>query len=410
MRVDDSIALLTTQTTARAQSLIQAWRVGQILEAVVERISNVGNATLNVNNQSVDVKTSQPLAVGDKLSLQVTQSDAQVILRILQAVPPRQPVVESLRSLLPKQGSLEKTLAQLAQIAPPLPAKTLLARIAALSGGHSPPNPILEMARKLIDRLPTPEQVQSPEQLREAIKNAGPFFERKLAGSALAREPDLSEGDFEADLKANLLKIAEALSRPPDKSAAASPNPTAAHPDVPVPGRSGQPIKPSTVSPEILPSQWLLLDEDVQSALARITVHQLASLPDDPGAPPQWLLDIPLRNGERFEVLHLHIFREPKPRDPSFPPAWCVRLTFDLVTLGPVAVLVTYHALAISVSVWATEPSTAALFENHLNTLKQQLIHDGIHLNHIRCECGKAPFAADPVQALKHHSLIDERI
>jgi hypothetical protein len=438
MRVDDSIALLTAVNTARARNLIQAWRVGQILEAVVERVTNVGNSTLNVNDQSVDVRTVQPLAVGAKLALEVAQTGAQVVLRVLQVTPPKQPIADTIRALLPRQASLEPVLTRLASWTPPAPEAPPPAIPTRLAPANIPPaapppafppppvgltpriamrpaalqnapaaQPVLDLARKFIDRLPTPRELQTPDALREAIKNAGPFFERKLAAGA--PPPDI-DAALDGDLKAGLLRLADVLgtlTRAPGTSSADA-EPSAAS-QRPAPQRAAPRAHAAPPRAEPIAPELLALEDDVRAALARVTLHQLASLPQDESSPPQWLLDIPVRNGERFDIVHLHVFREPKPRDPRYPPAWCVRLSFDLATLGPIDVLVTYFALAVSVSVWARESATAMLFERHLEQLKTRLLADGVHLNHMHCECGPAPFAHDPVRALKHHSLIDER-
>lgn len=430
MRVDESITLVTAVGNARAQNLIQAWRIGQILDAVVERVTSVGNGTLNVNNQSVEVRTNLPLTVGAKLALEVAQTGAQIVLRVLNAAPLRRPVADTLRTLLPQQASLAPALARLASLVrapadagvsgratgtaiPPPPdlaaalGPAIPPRPAAQPHHVPPSNPVLELARKILDRLPTPRQIQTPDELREAVKNAGPFFERKLAGGAPSADIDAS---LDGDMKAGLLRLV-ALLRTPSPTAPATPPEVMSPPErgtvpraAPRPAAAARPHV-ETLLPDLRP-----LEDDVRAALARVTLQQLASLPRDESAPPQWLLDVPVRNGERIEIFHLHIFREKKPRDPKFPPAWCVRLSFDLVTLGPINVLVTYHALAVSVSLWAKERATVTLFERHLEQLRSQLRAEGVHVSHLHCECGNAPFAHDPVHELKHHSLVDERV
>ena len=66
MRLDETTPLLTAVVTPRLTATLSAWRVGQILDAVVTRITNVGTATLNVNNISLDIQSNVPLAVGTR--------------------------------------------------------------------------------------------------------------------------------------------------------------------------------------------------------------------------------------------------------------------------------------------------------------------------------------------------------
>jgi hypothetical protein len=380
MRVSASNPLLTLVAGHRPSPASAEWRAGQILNAVVSRVSNVGTATLNVNNVAIDVRGSAPLIVGARLRLEVAQMGTSVTLRILPP-PENTTLTDTVRQLLPRQESLAPLMARLGSL--------LTANAAQRPALGVVPPPLADAARQLFARIATREHVASPEGLRQAILNAGLFFERQL----LTPQPPQS-----ADIKGALLKlIADLRTISPRSSASALPA-----------GRtSGAPPPGEPIAPAPL---FDMLEDGAQAALARIVLQQLASLPRSEGDAPQWFLDLPFRQGEHVHLVRLHIYREKHPRDPKHLPAWCVRLSFDLVTLGPVSVLVTWFGGAASISLWAQRDDTARLFDAHLAALRTRLHDDGVPIRHMQCEHGTAPFAADPLHDAFSHTLVDEHI
>lgn len=446
MRIEEASALLTAVTTARVQTLLASWRVGQVLEAVVERVPDVGRATLNVNKQSVDIATALSLPVGARLTLEVTQTSPTVVLRLLPptsepapnatshpaTAPPRLLLDDAMRTLIPRQPALAPALARIVQLlsipvfteaanatrppaAPtftPQPATTPTApvipppplpRLPREVAERLPPQ-VLELARKVLDRLPTSRQLRSPEELQRAVRDAGPFFERKLAtGTAL---------DIERDLKGALMQLLAGLRNPVPPLP--TPLPGAEIPKPEFAPRARIPTQPRSAAQIAATQDAVLallksLESETDTALARLTLQQLVSLPKDETEMPQWIFDLPVRHGERVDVFHLHIFRDKHPRDTKHPPAWYVRLSFDLVTLGAVSVLVTWYARTISISLWAQQPETRQRFEQHLAGLRDQLRESGLNVTHLHCETGEAPFARDPTHSARPRRLLDER-
>ncbi len=410
MRLDEVAPLLTAVPTARLTATLSAWRVGQVLDAMVTRLPNVGTATLNVNNVSIDIRSELPLAPGQQLRLEVAHIGAQITLRVLTPVTPKDSLMQALRVLAPRQSALAPVLTELAKAAPslaqavaPSPAGTLPTSLAAALATATPE--LRELAKNIIERIRTPAQTATPEGLKQAIKNAGPFFEQQLATAAGTAD---ALAVFEQDLKAGLLKLASYLrtSLPQvttQADAVAAPNTAAPRAHTPAPAAQ------LTASLAAGSAPLETLAKEVDAALARITTQQLLSLPEHGADTPQWIFDLPLRSGERVEVFHLHVFREKHARDVTQPPAWCVRLSFDLVSLGKVGALVTLYAGSVSVSIWAQQSSTARRFEQHLSTLRDELRAAGVVLAHLHCECGTAPFPDDAPLTHNRSGLIDER-
>ncbi|MBI3775774.1 MAG: flagellar hook-length control protein FliK [Gammaproteobacteria bacterium] len=462
MRLDEVTPLLTAIPAPGLTATISAWRVGQILEAVVTRIPSVGTATLNVSNISLDIRSELPLVAGNRLQLEVAQIGARITLRVLTPTAPKDTVADALRVLAPRQGELAPVLTQLAKISLPATTPTAPGSTAAqATGADTPvlvpvPPPLLnshaasptpaipslasfltppvnqaqapvpaaalpaplaialaaappelrELAKNIIERIRTPAQTATADGLKQAVKNAGPFFEHQLATATSTAEVALV---LDRDLKAGLLKLAGYLKAIMPQFA----TPDAALPAATPTGttRSHTPPHAAQLAAQLATDAAPLetLAKETDAALARITTQQLLSLPERSADAPQWIFDLPLRNGERVDVMHLHVFREKQPRDAQNSPAWCVRLTFDLTTLGKVATLVTLYAGSVSVSIWAQQKATAHLFEQHLATLHTELQDAGVNISRLHCECGVAPFTGDAPLKQKRSGLIDER-
>ena len=406
MRLDEATPLLTTVATPRLAATLNAWRVGQILDAVVTRITNVGTATLNVNNVSIDIHSELPLTMGSQLVLEVAQTGTQIALRVLTPPVPKDAIAEALRVLAPRQSDLAPVLTELAKIAYPAPNDSSAAALSIAAALATTSPELRELAKNVIERLRTPTQTATPDGLKQAVKNAGPFFEHQLATATSITD---TAQVFEHDLKAGLLQLVSYLKTilpqlTPSNGLPAAPLPPAgaAHPRV-----AAHVALAARLADTMAPLETLAKEAD--AALARITTQQLLSLPEHSSDAPQWIFDLPLRSGERIDVFHLHIFREKHPRDPKQPPAWCVRLSFDLITLGKVGALVTLFTDTVSVSIWAQQNATARLFEEHLAALRTELQTAGVAISRLHCECGDTPFAHDAPLKQKRSGLIDER-
>lgn len=442
MRIDDLSTLITTVASPRVTSVLNTWRAGQIIEAIVARVSNVGTATLNVNNTPIDVRTTLPLEVGARLLLEVAQMGRQPTLRIVTAPAVAETVAHAIRSLAPQQGSLKPVLEQLVRWAgteptTSTPRNSPLAPAPASPPGTAPsvfplpaapppmalrptnapppapwpapiPPPLRELAQRVLERIATPQQIATPDGLKQAIKDSGVFFEHKLASPAARPETTAPPAQ---DLKAVLLQLASVLKTAlPPTAPVAAPSPNANPSPAPTAPRNQQPA-PAQQAAAIIDAglQLQVLAKETDAAVARVTLQQLLSLPEKTTDAPQWIFDLPVRWGESINIIHLHIYREKHPRDPKHPPAWCVRLSFDLLALGEIGVLVTLLGGAVSLSIWALQPATKTLFDQHIGELQAQLRDAGVPVNRISCECGAAPFTADTPLAQKQRYLIDEK-
>jgi hypothetical protein len=213
----------------------------------------------------------------------------------------------------------------------------------ALGSPALPPAVKAAIAQVLALRTPT-ETPFTAETVKQGIAGSGLFLEARLAGGEPAP----------MDLKAALLVLQQLLAPTGPRLAtrpqrAASPPPTAGGP------LSGQPPAAPTLDPEGEPAaQVHQLRGEVEQALARQTLHQLASLPDGTGG--HWMFELPLLTPQGSAIAQFAIDRDDAGRGgPDDPPAWQARFSLDLPSLGPVHVSLRMDGERTAVTMWAED-------------------------------------------------------
>lgn len=427
---------------------VRNWRVGQVLNAVATGAERAGSAPLRIGGQTFQAQVPFPVQPGDRLLLEVVRTGTVPLLRPVGTATRPDAIQAALRAALPQQGGLPPLLANIAQLATARDAPPLAPAV-------------LDAARKLLQRLPSDRQAGTAEGLRRAVDGAGTRLEAKLAQAATGRSPATPIGD---DFKAGLLRLREALNQalrsPPPPTAAraaatapapevrtqglppaTAPTTTSAHPAGPAPAhnnpssanvptnaaatsRGVAPLLPPLTANQpqaqarampfpltLEPNKWLHgLTQQVESALARVQLNQLATQPADGEQRQVWLLELPLRRDNGVDVLHLRIEREPEHTDSPGARSgngWTVRLAFDLEGLGPVQSRVGLHGGLVSSAFWAERPETAELLQRHLGTLREQLEAAGLDVAGLTAQLGR-PQAPDPGPA-PASGIVDER-
>ena len=100
------------------KTAVQAWRIGQTLQAVTLADSRQGQVDLRIGNKVITAATPQPLKEGVALTLRVKSVDGQAVLQVSQATAPPDPVRSAIRRLLPKQTPLKPVFERLLTLAP----------------------------------------------------------------------------------------------------------------------------------------------------------------------------------------------------------------------------------------------------------------------------------------------------
>mgnify|MGYP000557152721 CR=1 FL=1 len=396
---------------------VRAWTTGQILQATVVRQSLDGTLTLRVGQAEVQAKTGLTLAADQPLTLQVQQAGQKVVLRILNAsnadattpqpmlspraesAPPEQAVLtQAWRQVLPRTGDLRPLLQQINQHVQPQPnvntnagastgaTSATPAQAPALASTPLPPQ-VLSALRQLLAQFPTPANLGTASGLRRAIADSGLFLENHLAQAAQQGTPP----PVQHDLKATLTQLVATLRahQPPAPPAGNAPATSA-------------PATPTTSTP------LGALLQQADAALARIEQHQLVALSQtSTSQPPPLIVEVPVRAEPQPEVMKFIIEEEPGTAQGSTAKQWNVWLRFDFEALGHVEARVALMGESVSVSLWAEQPATTTLFNDHLAELDQTLQQAGLAPTLLPCQSGrpKKPGTDEPAP----QRLLDER-
>jgi hypothetical protein len=146
---------------------------------------------------------------------------------------------------------------------------------------------------------------------------------------------------------------------------------------------AAQPVLPATLvsnsSPEAA-MQHLLVDTD--GALARQTLLQIASLPDqvdstvgrlDPTA-PRWNFEIPFLTTQGTAMAQFEISRDGGGSEvEAAKRIWRARFSLDVEPAGPVHALISLNGERTSVRMWAERPATAEQLRAGIPELSQAL-------------------------------------
>jgi hypothetical protein len=381
MQIGQNPAPALNLTLSTSPSGQQAWQVGQILQATVLSVGQDGALSLRLGSTTVQAQAQFAAAPGQTLALEVVDAGSPPVLRLLAPPTADEVAARATRSALPRQDGLPPLLANLNQLA--RQGDTQDSSLARLT----------RLVAQVVDTLPSASKVSSGAGLRQALLDSGLFLERNLAQAQTSgRPPQVS-----ADLKAGLLRLVSLLvSEAGDQASgrqSATPSPSVpAAPQPPLRGTAPQPqanVLPTLgESLQNLDSGELL--RQVEAGVARIQLHQLASLATDDRPQPLLSLELPVRQGERTDVFDMRIGKEPG-RDPGQSDVWSVTLAFELQNLGPVRARVTVADKQVSVGLWAERAGTAALFERQIETLQTGLRDAGLTVGRLSCGCGTPP-------------------
>lgn len=376
-------------------TLVDSWRVGQILQATVIRPLSPQIVLLQINQQTLPAETPINLTAGQRLELQITQLTPKPILNI-QLPAPESPVVQNaLRDALPRQTGLAPLLSNLNWIATQQSEQARLL-----------PAPVVVAARDLLNKLTNSEKITQPNVLKTAISDSGLLLERKLIDPPRRENP----AEFDRDIKALLLRLLNVTTQ--NRPATPSPLTTATSTNMtatvlpPLPSPVAVPLPPPQhLTPKAEPTADATLQQlsnllqvmhelgrQTEGSLARLQLQQLNSLPQ-PDQPTQlWSFELPIRHQDQVNVFQFFIEGEAASgkRQPQ-KKRWSVNVAFDLKELGPAYARLGMEDETVSATFWAERQGTMELIHQHLDELGQRFRRAGIKPNALQCFCGTPP-------------------
>lgn len=225
---------------------------------------------------------------------------------------------------------------------------------------------------------------------------------------AYAQSPELTANDLPSDTLLGLLQLASKAQPGHQASTDHAVTPT---PPPPFRGAlpSLQPIAAPSLAPDATPvaTAAQLLD-DTDSAIARQTLLQVASLPDraDIANPrldttqPRWAFEIPFATPQGTAVAQFEISRDGSHDNEASATSrvWRARFSLDVEPAGPVHALISLNGEITSVRLWAERPATAAQLRSNAGQLGEALGRAEIIAGDIVVQQG-APAAAKTARA-----------
>lgn len=379
--------------TPGSPKALDAWRVGQVLNATVIETAAQGAITLRINNTLIQAQSQLPVSPGQQLSLQVANAGKQTVLKVIESAVPTDPLAQALRVALPRQAALPPLLANLAWLSAP-----------AEKAQASPLSPaVTQLASQLFNNLASAASAATAQGLKDALYNSGLFLESKLA------HPGQEQQGLPSDFKAGLLRLLEKLHAEGARGQNSSGQPSATQP----PPLRGSPLQAQPAVSASLPAQSSSdaaaeLTHQTEGALARLQINQLTSLPATEHPAPLWTLELPLRHNGRADLLHMRIEQDQAAKKPGAQNAsWTVSLGLDLDGLGPMHARITLAGERVSATLWAERGDTVALLDKHINELHNGLTRAGLKTDTLRCQQGEPPRATADTAITNEMALVD---
>lgn len=351
--------------------MLKSWQVGQVLQArVLDTLPN-GRLLLGVGGQQVLASSEFAVPRGTILSLQVNSLFPLPTLKV-QNTPLHTPVnstiqgplhspvpantsqqllQQQVQQLLPRQGSVSAPLLTLLNPA----AKVNILSVLGVK------TDVLERLNQSFSQLGLLTDLKS---LQQSIAQSGLFLESDLARSlALGQQPPA--GLMQNDLKAMLLRVLQQLR------------------DVTI-------RLPAGALPDADEATLVVLRNQLEGALAAITLNQLAVTGPDVRPGGLWLFDMPFLVRNVLHDLTLSIEGDAKNPDSKAAQSdqWRVLVRVSLPQLGPIEAEFFLQGQRVSIAIYAQLTEGAQFLEARLDRLQVALEQCGLEVSVLRVHHG----------------------
>jgi hypothetical protein len=239
----------------------------------------------------------------------------------------------------------------------------------APAGDKSLPADLGQEIQTLLARLPNVDSPEFRQQFKEALLHSGIFAEAHLVRG----------GTSASDLKSTLLKLLALTQSMQRQGEAVKGEPGAGQRPPSEFGSEAQALKP-----------LLDLSRQLESALARIQLNQLCSVPQEDQARQVWHMELPVRQGEQVDVLRLAVKREGSRSRDGDVSSWSLTLRMGLKPLGPMCVQLRLYENRISAVVWSKSAATTQLVSGRLTALHDAFERAGLVVERIAAVTGEA--------------------
>ncbi|OUR73244.1 hypothetical protein A9Q78_04720 [Methylophaga sp. 41_12_T18] len=170
--------------------------------------------------------------------------------------------------------------------------------------------------------------------------------------------------------------------------------------------------KEQTVQTKVLAAELAVLKgllKEVEGVHAKLQFNQLSMLkePDSPTAPNVWLMDLPLKDRDRLDMVQLQLEQQAS-NDEEESDTWNIQLTLDTRNLGPLQATINMCGENVKVMICAERSASAELLAQHLDILNAGLAKLEVNIHHLSCRCGEvSPLSISALMVKESNSLVD---
>ena len=423
---------------AAAGTLAKPWKVGSIVSGrVLEYLPGL-RLVLQINGLKVEADPPSGGSVPPQFRARVIANGPPPVLELMgQAdLGEASPVAAALRARLPRQDGLQPLLSD-------------LRALARTPGARALPEPVRLAVARLEGSITDRHDLLDPDVLRDTLQRSGFQLEHTLRQRADA-PAQIPGARVDYDLKAALERLVQSLQRlpradspppgnaPPDplpatvgdasRASVATILPSLAEPADPLPlmkiavpppsteaanpappAEDGEPLVAGKAAADPTPPPLLRLPPQPQprlpmslasdvptlaagmlkhaeAALSRIEIMQLEAHPS--ASPQACMLEVPVRDGDGFDVLQVRIEQDAEAAQAMAEPNWTLGFTLDPPGLGPVHGQIRLRGAQVNVDLWAQQDAGVDALEQQTSVLSRLLEGSGLQLGQLRVRQG----------------------
>ncbi len=331
---------------------------------------------------------------------------------ILTAPTPRIVLLQSLIGAITNQGALGNILADIqALLAPPTPEASAQATEAGLIPLQQRPLPssFFNAIGALFGQQLNGDAPVLAEDIRQALKQSGLFFEAKLAqGQIPVPNSDMKAALLELkDItqKMQFLAMLEETAEMPEQVEQKR-NSNQLHEAPPPPRRDAMPESQRTQHSQISSNSTTaeavkIIEQHVDQALDRIKLMQFASLPPSPINPSSidpntvknqvWAFELPVRLQNETTVAGFKIEQDHSASNEYKAKIWRVNFAIDTNELGGVHGKIAIQGRNLSITLFAERAETSEAFKSHISDLREALTDSNFEITDLSVLIGKPP-------------------
>ncbi len=379
MHVD--LSAIKLAPASASPSALRHWALGQLLDATVIGRDSNDAIRLRVSGTTVSAATKLPLQAGQNLKLKVTQLKPIVTLSVDNPAPAveKNLVRAAINRTLPIQRPIDPLLTELDFVRKSLNSKI---RHSAPSSGIPPA--VAQAAQKILQTIPTWQELRDANRLPELLRRAGIFSEAGTKHAISNKQSPFPENDLKWQLLRLRGTIRESGQAAPLKS---STREQVSRPS-PHPAKSQLPAIIPTVSPAAKNQSEALspvdspplrkLSQLVDGVIAKIETNQLKAVSALLNGESQLVLDLPIAFEDGPRVVQFKIAQEQHNQTDDQPTTTTVVLQVPIDASATLQAVVSIVADTVSIRLWSNDDQIRESIASRRGSLVDRMQGNGI--------------------------------